>query len=252
MDAAGCPRFGWMRSLPPGSRSNDEPVSGLRTKVREKLLAQRDLSLGGDCERCDHVGLLLDRQPKAIVPQTLDIDFVGHQCPVQVLRVPLSRLKDARRAAEKVLDFVQGLKLPAEQYFTFLLARTPDTGLGSVEADFLVTLCAPIGSSRALELIDESGAGDSVVPLAAALQMDLRQGSPHAQEIQEVATDILHRINRTRELFGKAERALSSTEFSLRFDSIGGRLRRWLGDGKVTEVPSTTPTPNSPRYPSAT
>ena len=164
----------------------------------------------------------------------------------------LSRLKDARRAAEKVLDFVQGLKLPAEQYFTFLLARTPDTGLGSVEADFLVTLCAFIGSSRALELIDESGAGDSVVPLVAALQMDLRQGSPHAQEIQEVATDILHRMNRTRELFGKAEKALSSTEFSLRFDSIGGRLRRWLGDGKVTEVPSTTPTPNSPRYPSAT
>ena len=80
--------------------------------------------------------------------------------------------------------------------------------------------------------------------------MDLRQGSPHAQEIQEVATDILHRINRTRELFGKAEKALSSTEFKLRFDSIGSRLRRWLSDGKITGVPSTTS--NSPESPSAT
>ena len=87
----------------------------------------------------------------------------------------------------------------AEQHFTILLARTRDTGLEGVDASLMVGVSAIIGSSRALELIDESGAGDSVLPLVAALQMDLGQEPALAQEVQEVATDILEQITRTRQ-----------------------------------------------------
>ena len=221
-------------------------MEGWRAEARDELVTvlrcgralHRGLAGQGDRALADLLGIERDSQFAGLGP----LAQLAHAlCEHFVLR-SLSRLKEARRAAAKVLDVVEGLKVPAEQYFTFLLARTPDTGLASVEADLLVTLCAFIGSSRALELIEESGTGDSVVPLVAALQMDLRQGSRHAQEVREVAADILHRINRTREFFGKAERALSSTEFRLRFDSIGRRFRRWLGGGEAMNPPHPSET----------
>ena len=109
-----------------------------------------------------------------------------------------------------------------------MLARIPEAGLGSYEARFLAGLCAFIGSSRALELIDEAPAGESILPLVAALEMDLQQCEPHhAQEVEEVAADILLQVTEIRGALETAKKAMLSADFEFLLDSIG-QFQHWL------------------------
>ena len=203
-----------------------EARGALAIALRSGSALHRGLAGEGDRAMADL--LRIERDP-LFGTLGAEIQLVHAVCKYFVLR-SLGRFKEARRTAERVFEIVEELKVAAERYFTILLSRTPDAGLESVDASSMVGVSAFIGSSRALELIDESGASDSVLPLVAALQMDLGREPPLAQEVREVAADTLDQITRTREGLRYAEKALLSTDPRLQLDSITRRLRRWLGD----------------------
>lgn len=164
-------------------------------------------------------------------------EIVHPLCKLFVLR-SLGRHKEAREEGVKVLEGIESLRGPAEEYLAFLLKRIAEAGSGSLEASALAFMCAFIGSRRALMLIEESGAGDSVLPLVAALQMDLRQRAFHAKEVQEVADDILRTITQTRESFEMAKKAMLSTGLGGYVSLIGRRLRGWLTLSERSTGPS--------------